>query len=455
MSQVADFDALIEAFNSSAKKVRDYLASQDTNDKAGQAEGSETTEFPLALAPENVRDANKSMSEAMARIHQMFLDPVELNAQTTVNFQHLSCIRWIVHFNIPAHIPLSEPISYASVAQAAKVPEHQLRQIARMAMTNGVFREPSPNMLAHTPLSGKLATSPTFLETALFQAETTASTAVKMTEMTSKYGGSEKPNETAHNIAMETDLPFFAYLSKNPKIAARLQAAMKFVGGAEETHTAHLIQMFDWAGLGEAEVVDVSKLRRGVSTERPNTCSICQALTQNFQVGGSTGHVSIALARAFPNLTFTVQDLPVVVSKATSSPLPPEIRDRIVFTSHDFFEPQPAASSRASVFLVRMVVQNHPRTAAQTILRNIASAMKPDALILLNNHILPEPGTVGLRDEARDRSRSLFMMQAMNGGDRDEEEFRELVEGAGAGLAVQEVVKRKGSALGLIVIKKL
>ncbi|KIW32377.1 uncharacterized protein PV07_03929 [Cladophialophora immunda] len=428
MSQVADFDALIEAFNSSAKKVRDYLASQDTNDKAGQAEGSETTEFPLALAPENVRDANKSMSEAMARIHQMFLDPVELNAQTTVNFQHLSCIRWIVHFNIPAHIPLSEPISYASVAQAAKVPEHQLRQIARMAMTNGVFREPSPNMLAHTPLSGKLATSPTFLETALFQAETTASTAVKMTEMTSKYGGSEKPNETAHNIAMETDLPFFAYLSKNPKIAARLQAAMKFVGGAEETHTAHLIQMFDWAGLGEAEVVDV---------------------------GGSTGHVSIALARAFPNLTFTVQDLPVVVSKATSSPLPPEIRDRIVFTSHDFFEPQPAASSRASVFLVRMVVQNHPRTAAQTILRNIASAMKPDALILLNNHILPEPGTVGLRDEARDRSRSLFMMQAMNGGDRDEEEFRELVEGAGAGLAVQEVVKRKGSALGLIVIKKL
>jgi 6-hydroxytryprostatin B O-methyltransferase len=360
-----------------------------------------------------------------------------------------------VHFNIPAQIPLGKAISYTSVAQTAKVPEHQLRQIARMAMTNGLFREPSPNMLSHTPLSARLATNSVYLETTLFQAETTASIAVKMTEMTCKYGGSERLNETAHNIAMETDLPFFPYLGKNPKIAARLQAAMKFLGGAEETHTVHLIEMFNWAGLGEAEVVDVSEKSRGVYAERPNTCGICQALTNSLQVGGSTGHISIALARAFPKLTFTVQDLPHVISKAAPSPLVSEVKDRIRFTSHDFFQLQPPASLLASVFLLRLVVQNHPKTAAQKILRNIASVMKPSALILLNNHILPKPGTAGLRDESRDRSRSLFMMQAMNGGDRDEEEFRELVEGVGAGLRVQEVVKRNGSALGLIVIKKL
>jgi hypothetical protein len=46
------------------------------------------------------------------------------------------------------------------------------------------------------------------------------------------------------------------------------------------------------------------------------------------------------------------------------------------------------------------------------------------------------------------------MMQAMNGGERDEEEFRELVEGDDLGLRVQEIVKRDRSALGLIVIKK-
>jgi 6-hydroxytryprostatin B O-methyltransferase len=189
-------------------------------------------------------------------------------------FQHLSCLRWVVHFNIPAHVPLDASVSYTSVANAAKVPEHQLRQIARMAMTNGLFREPSPNMLAHTPLTAHLATNPVYFETTLFQTETTASIAGKMTEMTRKYGGSEMPDETAHNIAMETDLPFFRYLSINPTIAARLQQAMKFVAGAEETHTAHLVEMFDWAGLGMTEVVDVSAIR--------DFFDICKALTNNF-----------------------------------------------------------------------------------------------------------------------------------------------------------------------------
>ena len=80
--------------------------------------------------------------------------------------------------------------------------------------------------------------------------------------------------------------------------------------------------------------------------------------------------------------------------------------------------------------------------------------MKVGAQILLNNVILPDPGTMGLRDEALDRARSMFMMQAMNGAERGEEEIRDLVEGSGAGLTVQEVVKRQGSALGLIVVEK-
>jgi 6-hydroxytryprostatin B O-methyltransferase len=80
--------------------------------------------------------------------------------------------------------------------------------------------------------------------------------------------------------------------------------------------------------------------------------------------------------------------------------------------------------------------------------------MKAGARILLNNIILPDPGTIGLRDEALDRAKSMFMMQAMNGADRGEDEFRELIEGCGGDLTVQEVVKRQGSALGLIIIQK-
>ena len=80
--------------------------------------------------------------------------------------------------------------------------------------------------------------------------------------------------------------------------------------------------------------------------------------------------------------------------------------------------------------------------------------MRPGALILLNNIILPDAGTLGLREEALARARSLTMMQTMNGAERDESEIRELVEGSRAGLSVLEVVREEKSALGLIVITK-
>lgn len=80
--------------------------------------------------------------------------------------------------------------------------------------------------------------------------------------------------------------------------------------------------------------------------------------------------------------------------------------------------------------------------------------MKPSARILLNNHLLPEPGSVGVRKEALERARDLFMLQAMNGADRDEAGFKDLVEGAGCGLRVREVRKGTG-ALGLIVVERV
>lgn len=127
-----------------------------------------------------------------------------------------------------------------------------------MAMTSGLFREAERDMLAHTPLSEHFVTNPLYLQTLLFLTETSLPTAIKMAEMTSQFNGSEKPNQTAHNIAMNTEVPFFPYLSQNPIVAGRLQAAMMTLGDAEETHTRHLIESFDWAALEEAHVVDVS-----------------------------------------------------------------------------------------------------------------------------------------------------------------------------------------------------
>lgn len=85
MSQLEHFDGLVGLFNSSVKLIRDHLASRQVNDHTEFGGGHQSTAFPLASAPENVRNANKSMLEAMAKIQQMFIDPVEHWSQTTIN----------------------------------------------------------------------------------------------------------------------------------------------------------------------------------------------------------------------------------------------------------------------------------------------------------------------------------------------------------------------------------
>jgi len=151
-------------------------------------------------------------------------------------------------------------MSYSEVALKANVPDHQLRHVARMLITNGFFAEPSPGSIAHSQLSAKFVAGSPYRDVNHFLSEITDATTYRMTEMTAQYKGSEKPNETAFNIALQTELSFFGYLSKNPAVAAELATAMKVLGGKDGTHTRHLINGFDWKKLGKAKVIDVSSI---------------------------------------------------------------------------------------------------------------------------------------------------------------------------------------------------
>lgn len=126
-----------------------------------------------------------------------------------------------------------------------------------------------------------------------------------------------------------------------------------------------------------------------------------------------------------------------------------------MYKVQDFFQPQPASSDDASVFLVRLVLQNHSTPAAQAILRNLASVMKSGSVILINNTLMSEPGSVGLREEALERARCLFMMQAMNGIDRDDSEFRTLIQDSNANLRIRNINRPSHGAMAVIVVEKV
>ena len=96
-------------------------------------------------------------------------------------------------------------------------------------------------------------------------------------------------------------------------------------------------------------------------------------------MGGSAGHVSIALARRFPNLNFVIQDFQETV-EATEKTLPGEFKARVSFQAHVFFSPQPV---RAEVYMMRHICHCWPDNNLIKILQQTVLAMDPGSRIIV------------------------------------------------------------------------
>ena len=103
----------------------------------------------------------------------------------------------------------------------------------------------------------------------------------------------------------------------------------------------------------------------------------------------------------FPDLQFIVQDFEAVALASGASDVPSGLKDRVEFMSHDFMTEQPVKN--ADVYLFRWILHNWSDLYFIRILRNLIPALKKGAVILVNDFVLPEPGTLGLWQEERIR----------------------------------------------------
>lgn len=89
--------------------------------------------------------------------------------------------------------------------------------------------------------------------------------AAKLADATKKFGNTSQKNETAYNIAMNTDLPLFDFVKKSPELTKQFAGYMKNVQTSSGTDIKHLLNVFDWESLGDSFVVDVSPSNKTVS----------------------------------------------------------------------------------------------------------------------------------------------------------------------------------------------
>lgn len=124
-------------------------------------------------------------------------------------------------------------------------------------MTARLFYEPAPDRIAHTATSAWLATNQPLHDWALYICKEAVAVALNMVEATEKWPSSTETNQTAFNIALQTDLPFFAHLKTRPEHLRLYSEYQKAVASTEGLDLQHLVHGYDWQALGKAQIVDV------------------------------------------------------------------------------------------------------------------------------------------------------------------------------------------------------
>lgn len=159
-----------------------------------------------------------------------------------------------------ACIPLDGSVPIEDVSIIANVPEAQLRRVLHMTTIVGFLQEAQPGHIAHTSLSANFVTRPSYLDAALFLAETAAPAALHMQSATKRYGQSSNPSECAYSLAFNTAQSFQATCKQRPKLRRQFPSYFRYLseGSDDNAIAVKLLGRLDWLQLGNARVVDVS-----------------------------------------------------------------------------------------------------------------------------------------------------------------------------------------------------
>lgn len=140
-------------------------------------------------------------------------------------------------------------------------------------------------------------------------------------------------------------------------------------------------------------------------------------------VGGGTAATLTALLREQPHLTGTVFDLEHACEEAERTIAAAGVEGRCRFVSGSFFETVPPG---ADAYVLSAILHDWDDERAAAILRTCRTAARPDSRLILVEAIMvegDEPDWMKLLD--------LHMLVALGGRERNEVEWRALLESAG------------------------
>ncbi|PAV21548.1 S-adenosyl-L-methionine-dependent methyltransferase [Pyrrhoderma noxium] len=268
-----------------------------------------------------------------------------------------------------------------------KVDPKKLTRILRFLATNHWFREVSPNIFAHNLLSSLLDTgkdplTPSFTQTKHRDSTGLAAIAgfggddllktlsyLKDTILNPQTAFSEDSHEAAFQRGMRTSLDVWAYYDSGDELASyrrrRFDAVMSGANRLQPPES--IVSAFKWPSLPSGGVI--------------------------VDVGGGKGHVTLEIAKAFPDLKIIIEDKKSVIEDAKlywEKYNPTHILEgKVDFLDVDFFEPQPTHSQAPDIFLLRQIMHDWSDSNCVKLLKNLRMVAKQDTkLVIIDSVIL-------------------------------------------------------------------
>ncbi|ROW15360.1 hypothetical protein VPNG_02376 [Cytospora leucostoma] len=394
-------------------KVHDYLAAHNLPEPSFALDAPLVSVIPQAET--DLVKARQGVINDTLELRQLMLGPRE--HLTSFSESDLVSQQAVARFNLAQAFPVEGEITFRELSSAVGLGETHIRKLVRHAMTQKIFCEPRPGVVAHSACSRLIAEDEAIHSYLRFKTDDLWHAAFHTCDAVAKWPGSEEPNQTGFAVAKQTDKSMFDYLSDHPEKAKHFANAMRSFARRPGLEPKYIVENYPWASLPD-----------GATESAP---------IQNKAL----------LARAFPDLQLVVQDLDGPVVRDGDARKPPDVAGRVRFMVHDFLAAQPV---RAAAYYFRSIFHNWPDKYCVEILRALVPVLEPGAKVVVNDSVMPGPGTLPWDREARLRGSDLNMLELQNAGDREIAEWVELFRQADERFVFKGAWQPEGSNLWIL-----
>lgn len=338
------------------------------------------------------------------------------------SFTDVTTLRVIHRYRISHVVPLQGSTTFEEIAQQVSLPSPLVGRFLRHAMASRVFMEPVPGRVSHTAISRALVLDQELFDAVGLLSDEFAPASNALVAAIDTYLDSPEPTHTGYNLANNTPLPIYGFLSQHPERMRRFGGGMQYFTRGEGWHLKHLRAGYDWG-----------------SVDRPGGLIV--------DIGGGHGAVSQYLAASTQHIRFVVQDLKEVAREGAAT-LPVELQERVEFMPHNFFSQQPVTG--ADVYFMRWILHNWSDKYCMQILRSLTPAMKKGSRVVLYEFSLPDQSVTSLTQK-QGLNLDMVVLSCFNSRERTAKDWQTLFENADEQFRFEDVITPEGSSMSLVM----